>query len=77
MNEETKKVFSPRPMVSFRSPRKISSYLVRAKLYPLHRVVESTKCGKKMCKVCMNVSETNTFTRNVTGKTYKINHKLS
>ena len=30
MNEETKKVFSPRPMVSFRSPRKI-----RAKLYPL------------------------------------------
>ena len=32
MNEETKKVFSPRPMVPFRSSRKISSYLVRATL---------------------------------------------
>ena len=25
----------------------------------------------------MNVSETNTFTRNVTGETYEINHKLT
>ena len=32
MSEETKEVFSPRPMVSFRSPRKIRSCLVRAKL---------------------------------------------
>ena len=50
LNEETKKLFSPRPMVSFKSPRKISSYLVRAKLYPLDRVVGSTKCGKKGVK---------------------------
>ena len=77
MNEETKKVFLPRPMVSFRSPRKISSYLIRVKLYPSDRVVGSTRCGKKKCEVCMNVSETNTFTSNVTGKTYKINHKLN
>ena len=77
MNEETKKVFSPRPMVSFRSPRKISSYLVRAKLYPLDRVVGSTKYGKKRCEVCMNISETNSFTSNATGETYKINHKLT
>ena len=34
MIEETTKVFSPQPMVSFRSPRKISSYLLRTKLYP-------------------------------------------
>ena len=46
MNEETKKVFSPPPMFSFRSPPKISSYLVRAKLYALDRVVGSTKCVK-------------------------------
>ena len=32
MNEETKKVFLPRLMVSFRSPYKISSYLLRAYL---------------------------------------------
>ena len=43
MNEETKKVFSPRPMASFRSRHKIRSYLVRAKLYPLDRVVGSTE----------------------------------
>ena len=58
MNEETKKVFSPRPMVSFSSPRKINSYLVRAESYPLDKVVGSTKCGKKRCEVCVNVSET-------------------
>ena len=68
-NDETKKVFSSRPMVSFRSPRKISSYLKRAKLYPLDRVVGSLKYGKKRCEVCMNISETNTFTSNVTGET--------
>ena len=77
MNEKTKKVFSPRPTVSFRSPRKINRYLVRAKLYPLDRVVGSTKCVRKRCEVCMNVSETNTFNSNVTGETYKINHKLN
>ena len=30
-----------------------------------------------MCEVCMNISETNTFTSNVTGETYKTNHKLT
>ena len=69
MNEETKELSSPRPMVSFRSPRKISTYLVRAKLYPLDRVVGSTKCGKKRFEVCRNISGTNTFASNVTGET--------
>ena len=77
MNEETKKVFSSRPMVSSRSPHKMCSNLVRAKLYPLDRVVGSTKCGKERFEVRVTVCETNTFTRNVTGKTYKINHKLN
>ena len=77
MNEETKKVFSPRPMVSFRSRRKICSYLVRAKIHMSDRVVGSTRCGKKICEVCVNVSETNIFTSNVTGGTYKINDKLN
>ena len=34
-DDEVKKLFSPEPMVSFHSARKLSSYLVRAKLYPL------------------------------------------
>ena len=32
MNEEVKRVFTLESMVSFRSSRKLSSYLVRAKL---------------------------------------------
>ena len=62
MNEEIKKVVLPRPIVSFTSSRKISCYLMRANLYLFERVVGSTKYGKKKCKVCVNVSETNTFT---------------
>ena len=77
MNEENKKAFSPRPRISFRSPRNISSYLVRAKLISLDRVVGSTKCGKKKCEVCMNFSETNPFTSNVTDEAYKTNDKLT
>ena len=71
--QKYKRYVSPRPMVSFGSICKISSYVVRAKLYPLDRVVGSTKCVKKRREVCMNVSETSTFTSD----TYKINHKLT
>ena len=44
MNEEVKKVFQPRPMVSFRSPRNLSSHLLRAKIYPMERKTRSCKC---------------------------------
>ena len=69
MNEKTKEAISPWPMVSFSSPRKVSSYLVRAKSCPLDRAVGSTKCGKNRCDVCMNISEMKTFTSNGSGKT--------
>ena len=75
MDEQAKKVFYPWPMVSFRSAGKVSSYLVRAKVYPLKRTVGSFKCKKCRCQVCLNVNETNTFTITVTKKAYKINHK--
>ena len=39
MNEKAKKVFTPGLMISFCSARKLSSYLVRAKLYPIERTV--------------------------------------
>ena len=50
MNEETKKVFFSRPMVSFRSPRKISSYLDRTKIYLLDRVAGLTNVVRKDVK---------------------------
>ena len=51
MNEKVKNLFLPGPMVSFRSTRKFS-YLVRAKLYLLHRKVGSKKCAKNRFEVC-------------------------
>ena len=77
MNAEVKQTFTPVPMVSYRSSRKLSSYLVRAKLYPIDRIVGSKGCGKKRCEVCVNVCETDTFASTVTAETFKINHKLN
>ena len=66
----------PGPMVTFRNSRKLSSNLVRAKLYPLERVTGSCKCLGNRCAVCLNVNETSTFTSSVTHETCKINHKF-
>ena len=60
-------------MVSFQ----LSSYLVRTKLYPLHRKVGSKKCAKNCCEVCDYVTDTDTFTSAVTGESFKTNHQLN
>ena len=54
MGKEVKRVFTRKPMISFRSARKLSSYLVRAKLYPTERNVGSDKCGRTRCEVSIN-----------------------
>ena len=77
MDKEVKKVFPVAPIVSFKSSRKLSSYLVRAKLYPLQRTVRSFKYNKPRCEVCINVIETDIFTSTGTGESFKINHKLN
>ena len=77
MDQEAQRVFTPGPMVTFYSARKLSRYLVRAKFYPLERTVGCCKCYGKQCEVCDNVTETLTFTSTVTQNTYKINHQLS
>ena len=56
MNEELKQVFIPGPMVSFSSSRKISSYLVRAKLYPVEKSVGSFNCKRPSCQTCTYVN---------------------
>ena len=76
-NDKVKKVFSPKPMISFRSARKLGSYLARAKLYPIKRTVGSLKYAKKSCELCENVNTTGSFTSSVTQNIYKINHKLN
>ena len=67
MSREAKAVFSPGPIVSFRSARRISSYLVRAKSYPLERCVGSRQCKKRRCEVISTV----------TCETFQINHELN
>ena len=76
-DQEVERVFTPGPMASFRSAWKISSYLVRAKLYPSERRVGSFKCGGRHCQVYFNVTETETFTSTSTNQTYKINHEFN
>ena len=63
-------------MVSFHSARKLSSYLVRAKLYPLERTVGSYKCKGKRCQVCNYITETDSFTCSNVQLNFKINHKF-
>ena len=76
MDQETKNIFAPGPMVTFRSAHKLSSYLVRTKLYPIKRIVGSHKWKGKRCKVCLNVQETSCFADLVNNETYKINHQF-
>ena len=77
MNDLIKKAFTPGPMVSFRRVRKLRSYLVTAILYPLERSVGSFKCNGKRCPVCINVTESNTFSSSVDKKEYVINHSFN
>ena len=72
MNEEVRKTFSPGSMVSFWNARKLSSYLVWAKLYPLQRKIGSSKCGKRRCEVCNNITDISIFSSTVTGDAFKI-----
>ena len=58
MDQRVKEVFSSQPMVSFCSARKLSSYLVRVKLYPLEKRVCSYKCRCNRCQVCHSITET-------------------
>ena len=50
MDQEVKRAFTPQPMVSYGSARKLSSYLVRDKLYPIERIVGLRKRKSKRIK---------------------------
>ena len=76
MDQKVKEVFSSQPMGSFRSARKLSSYLVRAKLYPLEKRVSSYRCCCSRCQVCRSITETETFICSNDQRSYKINHRF-
>ena len=76
MNEEIRKAFTYKPMISYRSSRKPSSYLVRTELYPINRTVVYFKCGSKRSEMFKYITETDTFTSAVTRETFKISHRF-
>ena len=43
-------------------------------MYPVKRKTRSCKCKGNRCQVCLNASETETFTSTVTHTSYKIKH---
>ena len=51
--------------------------MVWAKLYPLQRKIGSSKCGKRRCEVCNNITDISIFSSTVTGDSFKINHSLN
>ena len=75
-DETVEQVFTPLTMISYRNARKLGSYLVHAKLYPLEQKRGSYKCWNSRCQVFNNIEETGTFSSAVTGETYKFNHHL-
>ena len=55
---EVQKVFSPSPIVTYRSAKKIKYYIARSKLYPVERNVKCRGCGSSRCQVCKSISIT-------------------
>ena len=76
MDQKVKDVFISQPMVCFGSSRKLSSYLVRAKLYPLERRVDSYKWCCNRCQVCLSITETDMLICSNDQRPYKINHSF-
>ena len=75
-DEEVEKVFSPPPIASYRSARKIKNYIVRSKLHPVETSVGCQGGGGSRCQVCENIEVTDNFTSFTRKNTYKINHSF-
>ena len=50
-DKEVKKAFPIKPTVSFKSARKLSTYLMQTKIYSLERKVGSCRRNKKWCQI--------------------------
>ena len=73
---EVQRIFSPPPIVSYRSTRKLKDYIVRYKLYPVERKVGCRGCGRFRCHFFKSISITEEFASFTTKKTYKINYSF-
>ena len=74
MNKKIKRVFPPAPLNSFRSAKKLSSQLDRAKFYPLKKIVSSFQCSGKCVKLVI-MQKKQLFTSTITGKFFEMSIK--
>ena len=70
--QEYKKVFQDIPVVGFRNGKSLSDHWVRAKLPNVEITGRSEPCGKRNCRVCDFICNTDTFTTKACGETFKI-----
>ena len=77
MDQQARQAFTPRPIITFSSAKKLNSYLGKTKLYTLERNIDSCKCNGKRDEVFGNVTEISTFTSILNQNTYKINHEFN
>ena len=77
VDQEVKRTFTTRLIVSYRSAHKLSSHPVRAKLYLIKRKAGSCKCKGKRCENCKNVLEIDTCTCSNDLTIYKINYQFN
>ena len=77
LNKEVKQIFTPSFMVSVRGAKELRMQLVRAKLRPLERSVESFKCSGKQCQVRLNITEPKHFQVLLLRKSIKLTTNLT
>ena len=66
----------PPLMISNDNVKKLCSYLVRAKFFPLERNRGSYKVGSSRCQVRNTIEEICTFANTATSESFQINHHL-
>ena len=76
IDKDVKRVFTPRPTVSFLSARELNSYLVTANLFSFERTVGSYKSKSKRCRDCNNITEADSFVCSDDQTNFKINHRF-
>ena len=78
LTKKLKEVLHVVPSVRFAMQGKLLAMQSELKKsYPLERRGGSFKCWGRWCQVCLNLTETETFTSASTNQTYKIDHDFN
>ena len=78
-SEEHRRAFKEQPLVVFRRAPNLKDSFVRAKLPMSETGITKGcfKCGKSHCQVCSFISESSSFSGNVSGKQYSLSSSFN